>query len=130
MNKDRLYATILLSVAIVGIILSFFSIGKNKSDSSSGAGGAMVKSLSTTGDKILSLELSGVLMDGQMQSILGEETSQSIKVRDQLVKAEKDNTIKGVIIRINSPGGAVGISQEIYEAVKKVREKKPVVASM
>lgn len=131
MNKDRLYATILLSVAIIGIILSFFSLGKYQPNSNnSNEGNSVVKSLSSTGDKILSLELSGVIMDGQIQSILGGETSQSVKVRDQLLKAAKDNSIKGVLIRVNSPGGAVGISQEIYQAARKVREKKPVITSM
>lgn len=69
-------------------------------------------------------------MDGKINSFLGEGGSDSVKVRDQLIKAAKDKSVKGVLIRINSPGGAVGISQEIYEAVKKVKAKKPVVSSM
>jgi len=42
---------------------------------------------------------------------------------------DRDN-IKGVVIRINSPGGSVAPSQEIYEAVYKLREKKTVYCSM
>jgi protease-4 len=42
----------------------------------------------------------------------------------------EDKTVKGVIVRINSPGGVVGPSQEIYQAVAKLRGKKPVIASM
>ncbi len=38
--------------------------------------------------------------------------------------------IKAVVVRINSPGGAVGASQEIYSALKALDKKKPVVASM
>jgi len=38
--------------------------------------------------------------------------------------------IKAVIIRINSPGGAVGASQELYEEIRMLDKKKPVVASL
>jgi protease-4 len=42
-----------------------------------------------------------------------------------------DNTIAGVLLRIDSPGGAVAPSQEIYNEVMKYRlEKKPLVVSM
>lgn len=43
---------------------------------------------------------------------------------------EQDDSIKAVIVRLESPGGAVGPSQEVYEALKRLRGKKPVVASM
>lgn len=44
--------------------------------------------------------------------------------------AKNDNSIKAVVILVDSPGGAVGASQEIYRAIEKLREKKPVVVSM
>lgn len=44
---------------------------------------------------------------------------------------EKDSSIKAVVIRINSPGGTVAATQEIYEKIMKLRRKNiPVVASM
>jgi len=46
-----------------------------------------------------------------------------------LRKLRDDDTVKGVILRINSPGGAFGPSQEMYMAVKKLAAKKLVVAS-
>lgn len=54
---------------------------------------------------------------------------------DQVVKrlkrVKEDPRIKGVVLRINSPGGSVGAVQEIYEAVKDLRASgRPVVASM
>jgi len=47
-----------------------------------------------------------------------------------LVKFKKNKNIKAIILRIDSPGGAVGPSQEIYLEVMKLRKKKPVVASL
>ncbi len=44
--------------------------------------------------------------------------------------AKNDNSIRSVVILVDSPGGAVGASQEIYRAIEKLRKKKPVVVSM
>jgi protease IV len=52
------------------------------------------------------------------------------EVVDQLYKQAADTRVKGIVLRIESPGGGVGPSQEIYEAVSKLKEKKPIVASM
>lgn len=67
---------------------------------------------------ILALDLSGVIIDGK-------------KFLRDLRKYREMDAIKGVLIRIDSPGGVVGPSQEIYQEIKKVREefKKPVVVS-
>ncbi|MCB9556082.1 MAG: signal peptide peptidase SppA [Deltaproteobacteria bacterium] len=43
---------------------------------------------------------------------------------------EKDDEIKAIVVRIDSPGGAIGPSQEIYGELLRLRKKKPVVASM
>ncbi|ADR18121.1 signal peptide peptidase SppA [Calditerrivibrio nitroreducens] len=47
---------------------------------------------------------------------------------EKLKKYEKDSNVVGVILRINSPGGAVAPSQEIYRFIKRM--SKPVYASM
>lgn len=47
-----------------------------------------------------------------------------------LKELREDKKIVGVILRINSPGGAFGPSQEIYQAVTRLAAIKPVVASM
>jgi protease-4 len=41
-----------------------------------------------------------------------------------------DPSIKAIILRINSPGGVVAASQEIYDMVKRQQEKKPIISSM
>jgi protease IV len=61
------------------------------------------------------VELNGVIMDSK-------------PVLKKLRRFEESDEIKAVVVRVNSPGGAVAPSQEIYEAVKKF--PKPVVASM
>jgi len=49
---------------------------------------------------------------------------------DELKEYTKDNSIKAIVLRVDSPGGAVGPSQEIYSEVKKTIAKKKVVVSM
>lgn len=49
----------------------------------------------------------------------------------QFKKYGEDKSIKAIVLRINTPGGGVAASQEMYEAVKKVRDSgKPVVISI
>ncbi len=55
----------------------------------------------------------------------------SDRIVEQLKKAENNSDIKAVVLRINSPGGSVGAVQEVYNAVKKLREGgRKVVVSM
>jgi protease-4 len=49
---------------------------------------------------------------------------------DEIKEYAKDSAIKAIILRIDSPGGAVAPSQEIYSEVKKAAAKKKVVVSM
>jgi len=62
--------------------------------------------------------------------IIGDIES-SDAVVDQLEHMRLDSSVRAVVVRLDSPGGGVAASQEIYEAVLKVRDAgKPVVASM
>lgn len=61
------------------------------------------------------VEVSGVILDSK-------------KTLKRLEHFEEDNSIKAVVLRLNSPGGAVAPAQEIFEAVRHY--KKPIIASM
>jgi len=57
--------------------------------------------------------------------------SNSQYIVNQVKKFRQDKRIRGIILRIDSPGGAVGPSQEIYDEVLKTRESgKTIYASM
>jgi protease-4 len=53
-------------------------------------------------------------------------------VYQQLKAARQDRRVKGVIVRVNSPGGTISASDQIYQQIRKFQEeeKKPVVAFM
>jgi protease-4 len=69
------------------------------------------------GEKVAVLPISGLITDSEATI-------------EQLKKFAKDDSVKAIVVRLNTPGGGVGPSQEIYEEVRKLRGKKVVVASM
>jgi protease-4 len=71
------------------------------------------------GDKIGVVELEGVILDPST-------------VVQQVKKFGDDDSIKAIILHVNSPGGGVAASEEIYREVKRVRDdkKKHIVASI
>lgn len=54
----------------------------------------------------------------------------SARLLGELDSLEEDENVKAVVLRINSPGGLVAPSQEIYNALLRLDGKKPVVTSM
>lgn len=87
------------------------------------------KSFSSEGDKIALISLQGPISSDESSSLIGEPDSAEGALK-ALEKAVDDDSVKGVIFRINSPGGTVAMSQEIYGTIMRLREKKPVVVSM
>lgn len=52
------------------------------------------------------------------------------KINEALVRFREDSSIKAIVLRVDSPGGGVGPSQEIFEEVRKTVQHKPVIVSM
>src|SRR3989304_9284302 len=71
----------------------------------------------TARDKLALVRIEGVITESE-------------DIVRQIKKYREDSSIKGIVLRIDSPGGAVGPSQEIYKEVLKTTEGKKVVASM
>jgi protease-4 len=96
---------------IVALLIIFFSalylIGRSGGTSSRFA----------FGDKIAIVEIRGVI-------------AQSSGVIEEIHQYLEDDGVKAIILRIDSPGGGVGPSQEIHREVLKVKEKKKIVTSM
>jgi protease-4 len=85
--------------------------------------------------KILLMDVSGVLSDETGSLVLGTPPPRVpivARVREELQKAEEDDAVKALIVRINSPGGTITSSDLIYREIDtfKTRRKIPVVAVM
>jgi len=70
-----------------------------------------------TGSAVGVIEVRGVIAD-------------STEINNQLRDFLENDRIKAVVLRVDSPGGVVGPSQEIYEEVKKFAAKKKLIVSM
>jgi protease-4 len=69
------------------------------------------------GDKIAIVEVKGVI-------------TQSSEVIEEIQQYLADDGVKAIILRVDSPGGGVGPSQEIYREVVKAKRKKKIITSM
>ena len=98
----RIVAVLALIVIVVAFSLSFVM------DDEGG---------STNKDHIAKIAFSG--------TIIGQE--RKLKLIRQLGEADR---VKGVVVTINSPGGATSGGEAIYDALQELKKKKPVVASM
>jgi protease-4 len=104
--------SVLLGITIVGVLIILF------------AGSVLIAHLILGGkvgfmgrDSVGVVEVKGLIIDSK----------ETIK---QLHDFEGNQYVKAVVLRIDSPGGVVGPSQEIYEEVRKLTGKKRVVVSM
>ena len=85
--------------------------------------------------KILLLDLSGVLSEDLPSFSLGAPPPRVpllARVREELQKAEKDDQVRALIVRINSPGGTITASDVLYHELVafKERRKVPVIAAI
>jgi protease-4 len=84
-------------------------------------------------DKVLLIDLGGVLAE---EPVLTLESRPQVpllaRVREELEKAEDDDRVRAVVLRINSPGGTVTASDILYHEIMRFKERRkvPVVASI
>src|SRR5699024_7546581 len=81
-------------------------------------------------NRIAVLNLEGVIQE-DIDSIFGTESLHEDFMKS-IEKAGEDESIKGIILKINSPGGAVGATAEIHRALKELQEEydKPIYVAM
>jgi protease-4 len=94
-----------------------------------------MEDITAGGERIALIRIDGMIVAGQSGfSFLGGAATGSDDVVRQIERATEDSEVKGILLRINSPGGSAAGSQEIYRAVQRARtsRKEPlvVVASM
>ena len=102
---------LIITFVVLVIIFFAFLIGFGAGIAIFGDGGFVA------GDKVAVMTIDDIILDSQTYL-------------ESLSKIEADDSIKALVLRINSPGGAVGPSQEIYSEAKALREKIPVIASL
>ncbi len=84
-------------------------------------------------DRVLLLDLAGVLAEEPIFTLESRpQVPLLARVREELEKAEEDDRVRAIVLRINSPGGTVTASDILYHEISrfKARRKVPVIASI
>jgi protease-4 len=78
------------------------------------------------GPRIAIVYAEGAIVDGEGGSgeVGGARFSRALR------RLREDDDVKAIVLRVNSPGGAVGASEQIQRELRLAREKKPVIISM
>lgn len=81
--------------------------------------------------KVAVIHLAGQIHGGESgPDVFGAGGAGARDVIGQIQQASDDDNVAAVVLRVDSPGGAVVASDDIARAVSRLRERKPVVASM
>jgi protease IV len=126
MKKDTLKISLLLGLFVVTIIVSIFTSPKvTQSFTSKGSG-----DFSNQNNHVGVIELLGPISFSSSSTMLSKVGAENIL--QQIEDMENDDRIKALILRINSPGGTVGASQEIFERLLRFKAKRniPIIASI
>jgi len=126
----------ILLVSVLALVVGLINVASlqmsNKplaeTDSENSVSGLLSKK-----DHLALINLTGpIYMDAPQEQggQIFESDTNAVSARKALDKAAEDTSVKGVLLRINSPGGTVAMSQELNAAVQRVSKKKPVVASL
>lgn len=116
MRARTIWALAIVAVIVVSVVVLFVFGGRSSYQGL------------TAGDKIAVVRLSGAIQESSGLGLTGTGAITPRLVRDQLRRIRQDSTVKAVVLRVDSPGGSVGASQEIAEMVRTF--DKPIVVSM
>ena len=118
-------AAVVLGVIFGGLFLVLFGFMLLAYSAVKGtATGVSLETETTVGARIGIVEAKGTIGDAAPAGV------DSDKVVKLLKKYEKDDDVKAIVLRVDSPGGAVAPSQEIHDAIKRIKARKKVVVSM
>jgi len=107
-----------LFLVLFGFMLLAYSALKSTST------GVSLETETTVGARIGIVEAKGTIGEAAPAGIDAD------KIVKLLKKYERDDDIKAIVLRVDSPGGAVAPSQEIHDAIKRIKARKKVVVSM
>ena len=117
-------AAVVLGVIFGGLFLVLFGFMLLAYSAVKGAAGNVsLETETSVGPRIGIVEVKGAIGESQT----GVDSDKIVKL---LKKYERDDDVKAIVVRVDSPGGAIGPSQEIHDAVKRIKAKKKVVVSM
>ena len=89
------------------------------------------KTTEESGSKIALISAVGAITSGKSESdLFGSSTMGSETIIKAINKARDDDSVKAIVLRVDSPGGSAIASDLMWHAIESAQKKKPVIASM
>lgn len=123
--KASLISKITVLLCVLCLAVGMFSVDKHKAYNETDQKNSGKKMI-TSSNKAAVLEMQGMIASSYDSGFFANESDAAALLKN-LNAIRKDNDIKGVIIKLNTPGGTVAMSQNIYNSIMKLREIKPVI---
>ena len=127
--KESTTSKVVIIICILCLVLGFFKIDKDEPYNENGKNVTKNKAIMKNINKVAVIEMEGAIASSYESNFFSRE-SNAPNLLKTLIAAKDDSEIKGIIIKINSPGGTVAMSQNIYNQIIKIREKKPVIVML
>lgn len=112
------FTRLLFSFLLISVFVNFAMISSN-ADVDTGTQEKFVSGDEATTDRIVIIEANGTIMPPFTERIIG-----------MVEEARDDDNVKGVVLVVDSPGGLVADSHQIYHRLTQLSEKKPVYVAM
>ena len=122
MNRSRLLVAMALAFSLISLLIGIIQIGVQSRESRFSTPTSNFLTAGQAG--IARIDIIGTIEDGY--SSPGSTGAQDVV--DQIEEASQSASIRGILLYVNSPGGTVGATRRIYDALMEVRAKKPIVA--
>lgn len=78
-------------------------------------------------EKILLLPIRGIITSSNGDGGMSEQRATPARVKQQLKQAREDQSVKAIVLQVNSPGGGVTASDRIWHLLKRFKDKRPSV---
>lgn len=121
--SEKFIAALILFFCLVAAVLGFMQVKPAPSKKN------LVNNI--MGDRVAVLALEGIIYESIHAKTPFKTVFNASNLKADLNKALKDKQVKAVLIRVNSPGGTVGASQEIFSLIQDLKKSgKPTVISI
>lgn len=119
MEREKIYLFLIFVFTVFTSVFAFLSLRSVPKN-------PKLSKAKVFGDVIYLLKIEGEIHSGRSTySTTGADT-----ITSKLNELEERNEVKAIILEINSPGGTVGASQEIYNTIMRLRTKKKIIVSI
>lgn len=122
MDAKKIIPIILIALCTLSLLVGFLNSALNPKYREENA--------TVFDGKIALIRLEGVIEGSSSDNDLFTKNYTAENARKNLKKAKEDISVRGILLKINSPGGTVAESQEIYQLIMETKKTKPVFVSM